>query len=156
MTLAEQIGRLSRSVQRRLVRQLAQKTDRSWHELRALKAISREDIRTQAALSDRLLMDPPAVSRLVDRLENDGLLARRAGADRRSVRLEVTRAGEKLVALMVKELNDLDREAEKLLSAEELAAFGSAAEVLIGAWCTRHDAPDAEEPRPPRRGRARS
>src|SRR6478609_4858726 len=113
--IAEQIGRLSRASQRRLTRRLAMESDRSFLELRALRAIERESVETQAMLADRLLLDPPAVSRLVDRLEKDGLLRRRAGKDRRSVRLEVTAAAHKEIAKVDRGLQWLeDQAAEKL------------------------------------------
>ncbi|WP_223645060.1 MarR family winged helix-turn-helix transcriptional regulator [Corallococcus sp. EGB] len=62
-------------------------------QLLVLKNIGVHGIHSQAVIAERLLIDAPAVSRLVDRLEEDGLVERRAGENRRCVRLEITEAG---------------------------------------------------------------
>ena len=90
--VTERIARLGRAQQRVLRRRLAAHSSRSFQQLRALWVIDREDTRTQAALADRLMIDPPAASRLIDRLVEDGLVTRCAGDDRRCVRLEVTKS----------------------------------------------------------------
>ncbi|MFL5321012.1 MAG: MarR family winged helix-turn-helix transcriptional regulator [Myxococcaceae bacterium] len=133
--LAEQIGRLSRASERRLTRMLAAETDRSFLELRALKAIERENVRTQAMLAERLLRDPPAVSRLVDRLEEDGLLRRQKGPDRRSVRLEVTAAGMKEIARVDAALDWLEKESASALTAAELKTLKGLLDKLLDTWC---------------------
>lgn len=89
-------------------------------QMLALKAIDRGEVKSQAALAERLLVDPPAVSRLVDRLVEDGLLERSAGEDRRCVRLEVTKAGQKEVAIYHAELERLESEVRKHLTAQEV------------------------------------
>jgi len=60
-------------------------------QLLALRVIDRGEVQAQSALAERLTVDPPAVSRLVERLAEDGLLKRCPGEDRRCVRLEVTK-----------------------------------------------------------------
>jgi DNA-binding MarR family transcriptional regulator len=49
-------------------------------------------------LSERMLIRPPSVTGVVDRLERDGLVARRADpADQRAKRVGLTRAGRQLI-----------------------------------------------------------
>lgn len=125
MRLAEQVAVVRRTLYRRLSRRLVSRTERPWHPLQALYVIEEEDLRTQVALAERMLMDAPAVSRLVAGLEKEGLLARLPGADRRSVRLEVTPAGRREVAMLVTILDELDRENRQLLTAQELRTLGA-------------------------------
>ena len=108
MTLAEQVASIKRTVHRLLTRRLSKRTDRPFMQMLALKVIDRGEVESQAALAERLLVDPPAVSRLVDRLVEDGLMKRCAGQDRRCVRLEVTAAGRKEVAVYHAELEHLE------------------------------------------------
>lgn len=119
MTLAEQVASIKRTVHRLLTRRLSKRTDRPFTQMVALKAIERGEVKGQAALAERLLVDPPAVSRLVDRLVEDGLMKRAPGEDRRCVRLEVTEAGRKEVGAYLSELERLESEVRKHLTAQE-------------------------------------
>jgi MarR family transcriptional regulator for hemolysin len=120
MTLAEQVASVRRTIHRLLKRRLSRHTERPFTQMLALKAIDRGEVRSQAALAERLLVDPPAVSRLVDRLVEDGLLSRCEGQDRRCVRLEVTDSGRKEVAACHAELERLESEMRKHLTAQEM------------------------------------
>jgi DNA-binding MarR family transcriptional regulator len=120
MTLAEQVASVRRTIHRMLTRRLSQRTERPFTQMVALKVIDRGEVRSQAALAERLLVDAPAVSRLVDRLVEDGLLKRAAGEDRRCVRLEVTDAGQKEVAVYHAELDRLESDVRKHLTAQEV------------------------------------
>jgi DNA-binding MarR family transcriptional regulator len=111
----------------------------------ALKAISRGEAGSQTALAERLMVDAPAVSRLVDRLVEDGLLKRCAGDDRRCVRLEVTAAGHKEVAALLAELKWLEDEARKHLTAQEARTLGQLLEKLQAGLIKSGDADSAEE-----------
>jgi DNA-binding MarR family transcriptional regulator len=94
MTLVEQVAAVRRTLYRLFTRRLAARSDRPFTQLQALWAISIGEGCSQAALAERLLMDAPAVSRLVDRLEEEGLLKRKPSEeDRRRFCLEVTAAG---------------------------------------------------------------
>ena len=63
-----------------------------------LGALHRGDASTPAEVAQFVGLDPSAVTRLLDRLEEKGLLVRRPhGGDRRSVTLELTAKGEELV-----------------------------------------------------------
>lgn len=71
---------------------VAETTPRPYNQLRLLQVIASGEIGSQTSLAERMFLDPPAVSRAVDKLESDGLLRRSEGADRRCVKLEVTAA----------------------------------------------------------------
>jgi DNA-binding MarR family transcriptional regulator len=120
MTLAEQVASLRRTLHRLVSRRVGVRTRRPFQQLLALKAIEADGVRTQAALAERLLMDAPAVSRMVDRLEEEGLVRRCAGEDRRCVRLEVTEASLSETAVLREEVLWFEEEASRHLTASEL------------------------------------
>ncbi|WP_395857041.1 MarR family winged helix-turn-helix transcriptional regulator [Cystobacter fuscus] len=91
------------------------------HQLVALKVIAQREVHTQAQLAERLLIDAPAASRLVDRLQEDGLVTREAGADRRCVRLQVTNACWPEVEVLEDEARRVDEEVARHLSPEEMS-----------------------------------
>jgi len=64
----------------------------------ALAAIDREPGGTVERLRHHVGLSQPATVRLVDRLQADGLVARAAGRDGRSIGLELTPAGRRAVA----------------------------------------------------------
>jgi DNA-binding MarR family transcriptional regulator len=119
MTLVEQVASLRRTLHRLLTRRLSSQTDRPFMQMLALRVIDRGEVRGQTELAERLLVDRPATSRLVDRLVEDGLLKRCAGEDRRCVRLEVTAEGQAQAAILHTELQELDGEVRKHLTAQE-------------------------------------
>lgn len=121
MTLAEQVGAIRRTLYRLLTRRLSVKTRRPPTQLLAMKFIAVRGVRTQAELAERLLVDAPAVSRLVDRLEEEGLVKRCAGEDRRCVRLQVTEASRAEIAVLDEESRRLDEDAARYLTPEEMA-----------------------------------
>ncbi|WP_240359885.1 MarR family winged helix-turn-helix transcriptional regulator [Pyxidicoccus trucidator] len=88
-------------------------------QLLAVKAIA-EGVRSQAALAERLLVDAPAASRLVDRLEEDGLVSRRAGENRRCVKLELSEKGAGELEQLRSALDWADGELQKYLLASEV------------------------------------
>lgn len=120
MTLAEQIGAVRRVLNRSLARHVAQKTTRPLLHLIALRSILRAEVQTQAALAERLLIDAAAASRLVDRLEKEGLVRRCAGINRRCVRLEVTRAAQREVEIIESGLEWLDQQIRQYASPQEI------------------------------------
>jgi len=143
MTFAEQLASLRRAVRRHLSEILGGRTSRPITQLLALKAIS-EGVRNQVALAERLMVDPPAVSRLVERLVEDGLARRMAGEDRRCVRLELTPEGELELGLLRETLRVLDGELLQYLSHEELSELQRLMEKLRRGMCTR--SPGTGEP----------
>ena len=130
MTVAEKVASLRRTLNRLLTRNLAQRTARSFQELRALYAIEAEDIRTQVALADHLLVDTAAVSRMVAKLEQEGLLERQPGTDRRCVRLVVTPAGNREAQALREELAALDSQVHQHLSPGEVETLARLVEKL--------------------------
>ena len=120
MTLPEQVGSLRRTLHRLVGRRLSGRTRRPFTQLIAMKFIARLGVRTQAELADRLLMDAPGVSRLVDRLEEEGLVKRCAGEDRRCVRLQVTEASREELAFLDEADQWVQAEADKYLTAAEM------------------------------------
>jgi MarR family transcriptional regulator for hemolysin len=120
MTLPAQVASVRRALRRLITRRLSGRTRRPFQQLLALQAIAVEGVRTQAELSERLLVDAPAVSRLVDRLEEDGLVKRCAGEDRRCVRLQATRASQAELAVLEEAVQWVDDEAGRHLTASEM------------------------------------
>lgn len=119
MTPGERIFLVCRGLHRLLTHQVSEKTERPLLHLRALHAIEKEDVRTQAALAERLIIDAPAVSRLVDRLEEDGLLKRTAGENRRCTAVTVTAAAMPHIACLREGYESLDGTIASLLTEKE-------------------------------------
>lgn len=119
-TFAEEVGLLRRTLHRALAKKLANESDRPLLQLFALRFIANGEVCTQADLAERLLIDPPAASRLVSKLEGDGLLRRRQGSDRRCVKLEITARGKPHVEVYEEGLSWLEREVKKHATAKEL------------------------------------
>jgi DNA-binding MarR family transcriptional regulator len=136
MTFVEQVAQVRRTLYRGLTRRLALVTQRPFRDLLALRAISRHEVVTQVDLADRLLVDASAVSRLVDRLVKDGLLRRREGADRRSVRLELTTAAALEISRLDRALAVTENEVRGALTAREFEAALRVLAKLHGALGT--------------------
>ncbi len=84
-------------------------------------------------LAQRLQCVRSNMTQLVDRLEQDGLVRRRAdSADRRSVRAELTPAGERAHAQAVQALDQEQRAIVAGLGAGSVASLKSALRVLGG------------------------
>jgi MarR family transcriptional regulator for hemolysin len=130
MTLLEQVAAVRRTLHRQLTRRLSRQTERPFMQMLALRVIDRGEVRIQAELAERLLVDPPAASRLVERLVKDGLLKRHSAKDRRCVRLEVTAAGQAEAAVLHAELQELDAELRGLLTAQEVRTLRQLLEKL--------------------------
>jgi len=121
MTVGEHIGSLRRTLHRALARRLASQTQRPFQQLLALRVVAEGQVHTQADLADRLLVDAPAVSRLVAKLEAEGLLRRLPGKDRRCVKLEATPAARREARVLTQALNWMDGEIRESLTAKEVA-----------------------------------
>jgi MarR family transcriptional regulator for hemolysin len=160
MTLAEQIGAVRRVLNRALGRHVAQKSNRPLLHLIALRAISRVEVRTQAELAERLLIDAAAVSRLVDRLEQEGLVTRHAGENRRCVRLEVTRAARREIEIIDLGLDWLDRQIKAQLNQQESRQAGLLLKKIQDGFATPRVCSSVVEPtaktRRPRKSRVRT
>ncbi len=145
MTIAEQVASVRRAIHRLLKRRLSKRTDRPFQQMLALKAIGHGEVRSQAALAERLLVDPPAVSRLVDRLVEDGLLSRCEGQDRRCVRLEVTEPGRTELAVCLSEMERLEGDMRKHLTVEEMKTLHQLLE-KVHSVVLQADASETDEP----------
>ncbi|NOK02579.1 MarR family transcriptional regulator [Myxococcus xanthus] len=122
MTVPEQMASLRRAVRRRLTERLGERTSRPFMQLLALKSIA-DGVRSQSAIAERLIVDAPAVSRLVARLEEDGLVKRSTAEDRRCVRLELSPAGQAELNLLRDALLWMDEELLRYLSTREMEEF---------------------------------
>jgi DNA-binding MarR family transcriptional regulator len=113
-----------------MTQQVAVETERPYQQLRALRAIAREQIDTQNALAERLCIDAPATSRLVASLEKEKLLQRLPGEDKRCVRLEVTRRANREIDTMTETLEWMDREMRRHLTEREVKTLARILEKL--------------------------
>lgn len=108
---------------------------------------------TQATLAEHLLMDAPAVSRMVDRLENDGLVKRCAGENRRCVRLQATEAAKAEVAVLREAAQWVDNVAGRYLTSVEMRELERLLDKLRNGLTQSLEAPEGacaepvEEPR---------
>ncbi|WP_375758146.1 MarR family winged helix-turn-helix transcriptional regulator [Corallococcus exercitus] len=116
-------------------------------QLLVLKYIGAHGIHSQAAIAERLLVDAPAVSRLVDRLEEDGLVARRAGENRRCVRLEITDAGRKECQALERAAEWVDAQARTYLAPPELEELSRLLDKLQTGLCQLLGTEPAAAPR---------
>lgn len=139
MTLPEQVSYLRRTLHRLLTRRLSGRTSRPTMQLLALKVIAVEGVRNQAGLAERLLMDAPAVSRLVERLVEDGLVKRCAGEDRRCVRLEVTEAAWPELTVLKEEVRRMEEEMGQHLTAAELSELKRLLDKLLAGLTRSQD-----------------
>jgi MarR family transcriptional regulator for hemolysin len=111
MRLVERVATLQKAVTRLLRKQLATRTDRPFLQLKALRVIANStQACTQSALAEKLMIDPAAASRLVDRLVAEGLVKRCESPDRRCVRLAVTRASARELAIIENAIELVERE----------------------------------------------
>lgn len=133
MNFVDEIGVLFHGTVRRISREATERTGRALNQLRALRAIEAGGIHTQCELAERLRIDAAATSRLVDRLEEEGLLQRLKGNDRRSIRLEVTRKAEPEIAAIKATTERMDAELRSYLTAGEVLAFERILARLNGA-----------------------
>ena len=143
MRSVDRVSQVFRALWCHVRRVSAEISPRPYQQLRALMAIRDEDIHTQAALAERLLIDPPAASRLVDRLVEDGLVERCAGADRRCVRLAVTRAADDEIALAEQILDQVEADMLRHLTAAEARTLRTLLAKVGDGLSASTDDPDA-------------
>ena len=123
MRLAEELGIFFRTGQRLFRRRSVLASDRPYQQLLALRVIARENVRTQAALAELLVIDAPATCRLVQRLEEDGLVIRSPGEDRRCIRLDVTPKAARELEATDRAVDWIEEKVNRLLSPEEARTF---------------------------------
>ncbi len=133
MTLAEQVGSLRRAIHRVINRRLSGRTRRPFQHLIAMKCIAHGEVRSQVDLTDRLGIDAPAVSRLVDRLVEDGMVTRQAGENRRCVKLQVTESVGPELELLGEAARAVDEEVSRHLTEAELHELKRLLDKALGA-----------------------
>ena len=115
-----------------------------WGAMRALWRAEREGSGglRMSELSDRLLVRPPSVTGVVDRLEREGLVARDAAADDlRAKRVRLTPKGRRLVEqVLAVHAGQIDRVMDGLDS-DEQAAFHKLLDRMCGHLQTLMDPP---------------
>ena len=101
-------------------------------EWRVLLTLARHPGLTAAEITSRWAMDKMAISRAIQRLENDNHISRdRNPIDRRSYKLALTSSGHALHQKIVPAANKRYREFVSCLSHEELVGLRSSMEKLI-------------------------
>lgn len=133
---------LRRAMRPVLIKRIAQESDRSLQQLLALRSIALKQVETQAALASRLVIDAPAANRLVARLEQDGLVQRVRGKDRREVRLKVTAAAAPEIRAVRIGLEWLDNEMLALLGAAAFRTMMKSMGTLQVGLCNDCETPD--------------
>lgn len=118
-TLIQSIFALRRHLNRRMASLLRKRSNYTVRQLGLVKLVAEGEILTQAQAAERLGIDPPAVSRLVDVLEKAGLLVRCAGESRRSGRLEVTALGRREMAPINEVLEEAEQELVHALGSDD-------------------------------------
>ncbi|GBD43188.1 putative HTH-type transcriptional regulator YusO [bacterium HR40] len=87
---------------------------------------------TVGELAERCLMKQPTLTKLLDRMERDGLVRRLSvPEDRRKVRVAITTEGERRVAPLLREAKACEREVLAQLSEGEAVALKNALRGLL-------------------------
>ncbi len=109
-----------------LAAELAERADltlQQYNVLRILKGAGRRGLPT-LDIGDRMIERAPGVTRMLDRLERKGLVAReRSTEDRRQVRCRLTTEGSAIVRSLAKPIDALDERVMGDLSKTELREF---------------------------------
>jgi DNA-binding MarR family transcriptional regulator len=123
----DSVGLLMKQCVAGLGRELQERIDShavTYAQWPALAALSRRQSRTAAELARELQMDAGAMTRMLDRLEEKGLITRNGDpADRRVTLIELTAEGARAVAPIRAVLADVLNEALRGFTAEEFDQF---------------------------------
>lgn len=104
--------------------------DMTYQQFNVLRIITDGEV-GQGEIARRLMVTAPVVTRLASALVEDGLVERRDDpADRRSVRLKITRKGKRQVEAMRRDLVEAARELLEPLAPEDRSAIAGALEQL--------------------------
>jgi DNA-binding MarR family transcriptional regulator len=128
MHFAEQVGRLRRAVYHLLAQRLSKRTETPLERLLLLAWAHHRNVTSQAELAAHFLIEPSAVSRMVDRLEEEGYARRVPGEDRRRIHVAVTESGHAQLEIFGQELDRLTSDLRTELSEPE----GRELERLLG------------------------
>jgi len=144
MTLVEQVSSLRRGIHRLMNRRLNAQTRRPIQQLVALKVIALGEVRSQVELAERLSIDAPAASRLVDRLVEDGMVTRCAGENRRCVKLQATHSVWPEVEVLGEAARRVDEELSRHLSAEEMSELRRLLDKVLAALAQNTAVPEKQ------------
>lgn len=119
-------------------------TPPQYNVLRILRGAGAEGLPT-LAIGERMLDLSPGVTRLVDRLEKGGLVAReRSAADRREVRCRITPAGLALLKKLDGPIDAADRALVSQLSPAEQRTLVRLLDIVRDSAARRAAAPDKD------------
>jgi DNA-binding MarR family transcriptional regulator len=133
---ANLLGALALAVTDELQQAAASAADLTSTQAGALNILAQSPGRTIRELSDVLELSHPGTVRLIDRLQDDGLVERRSGTDARSVALHVTPAGRRV---WNRQRHAREARLEEIVSGlprASRAAFRSTAELVLAALST--------------------
>jgi DNA-binding MarR family transcriptional regulator len=131
---ANLLGALSSAVGDRLAARPRRHPNENDSSAAALHVIGAFDGCSNVALSQALRRSHPATVRLVDKLERDGLVTSRAGADRRTVSLHLTPAGRARDRAVLDQRGEVLRSLVDVLSPEQRRQLDAIAETLLRAF----------------------
>jgi len=111
-------------------------TGQQYNVLRILRGAEPEGLPT-LAIVERMIERAPGITRMIDRLEAKGLVAReRRGADRRCVHCRITAAGLDLLGVLDRPVDAADRAAFGALNERELSQLTTLLERVRDAHAT--------------------
>jgi MarR family transcriptional regulator, organic hydroperoxide resistance regulator len=118
-------------------------TGQQYNVLRILRGAEPDGLPT-LTIARRMIERAPGITRMIDRLEAKGLVAReRRGEDRRCVHCRITRTGLELLRALDAPVSTAERAAFDVLTDREMANLTALLERVRGA----HDAPVPKKPR---------
>ncbi len=120
MSIGEQVRFLRRAIYRGLAERLAERSKVPLSRLWVLSALDHHRVESQAELAEILYVDAPTLSRMLAKLEADGLIARQPGEDRRKFRLALTPRGQAEALTVAEALRAIDERLSAELSQEEV------------------------------------
>jgi DNA-binding MarR family transcriptional regulator len=130
------LGAFSLSVMDMLEASLEASTGYGGETPAALVSLGAEPGLSVQSLSEILDLSHPGTVRLVDRLEKEGLLERRAGLDGRTLSLYLTNAGQKKRRIMLQERSQKLRLAFNALTQSERRQLAPLLEKMLAAMTT--------------------
>ncbi|HEU4363896.1 MAG TPA: MarR family transcriptional regulator [Candidatus Krumholzibacteria bacterium] len=117
-------------------------TLQQYNVLRILRGAEPDGLPT-LVVAERMIERAPGITRMIDRLEEKGLVAReRRGADRRCVHCRITGAGLDLLAGLDEPVDRADRAAFDALNQRELSELTSLLERVRDAHGAPAEGPD--------------
>ena len=118
--------------QRRLVHRVLARRDLHPAQAYCLRVLADRDGVSQRDLADALMLSPPSVTRMLQRMERTGLVERGTDpTDQRQAVVRLTGAGYELAELVHAALAEVDERSLARLPEQDLRDLAR----LLGAWC---------------------